>query len=417
MFIQNRSRGKDDLFDIAHRPCKELGPQVDRLRAVSEGRRNQRDGDSCQKHTTIAATKRWAHNGLTSLKVFPTLPMVAKHRCVVKREPRFMSLPVIPDLVDALRRLIDQVPRGRVTTPGALASALGNSIAARWVGHYLLHHEHDTSCVCHRVVRAGGVLGAYPQGNDEKVRRLQADGVAVVDGVVDLDLYGFLDFTSGRPLEKLARYQNRVAAKISLRPRLKVPKLLGGVDVSYASPSVGVAAYAQVNVATGELLWSTTIHREIRFPYISSYLTFRELPLLIDLLDEVHAQGKMTTVIMVDGTGVLHPRQAGIASHLGVVTGMPTIGVMKKLLCGQVDISGLQPLESRPVLLHDQCVGLAIRPTSGSRRPLFVSPGNGLNLSSAEQIVRAVLKGRRLPLPLYWADRLSRQHAKILRES
>ena len=176
-----------------------------------------------------------------------------------------------------------------------------------------------------------------------------------------------------------------------------------------------MAAYALVEVATGELLWSTTIRRAAGFPYISSYLTFRELPLLIELIDTVRAQDRIAPVILVDGTGILHPRRAGIASHLGVVTGLPTIGVTKKLLCGQVDIAGLQPLESRPVVLDDQPVGAAIRSTSGSRRPLFISPGSGLNLASAEQIVRAVLSGRRLPLPLYWADRLSRNHAKNLR--
>ena len=232
---------------------------------------------------------------------------------------------------------------------------------------------------------------------------------------VDLERYGCGDFTSDRPLQDLADYQNRVAAKVALRPRRKVPPQVGGVDVSYIGPSEGVAAYALVEVATGELLWSTTIRRPVRFPYITSYLTFRELPLLVELIDEVRGRDRLAPVVVVDGTGVLHPRQAGIASHLGVVTGLPTIGVTKKLLCGQVDIDGLQPLESRPVVLEGQPIGAAIRPASGSRRPLFISPGSGLNLASAEQIVRAVLTGRRLPLPLYWADRLSRQHAKNLR--
>ena len=325
------------------------------------------------------------------------------------------SLPPLPDLVGMLRRLIDQVPRGRATTPGALASALGNPIAARWIGHYLLHHEHDANCVCHRVLRAGGTLGAYPGGGAEKLRRLRAEGVEIVAGNVDLERYGYGDLKSDRPLEKLARYQNRLAAKVSLQRRRKVPRWVGGVDVSYISPHEGVAAYALVEVATGEMSWSTTIRRAVRFPYISSYLTFRELPLLLELIDEVRAQNRIAPVILVDGTGTLHPRRAGIACHLGVVAGLTTIGLTKKLLCGQVDINGLQPLESRPVVLDDRVIGAAIRPTSGSRRPLFVSPGNGLNLASAEQIVRAVLSGRRLPSPLYWADHLSRKHAKNLR--
>jgi deoxyribonuclease V len=307
------------------------------------------------------------------------------------------------------------VPRGRVTTAGTLAAALGNPIAARWIGHHLLHHDHDAGCVCHRVLRAGGLLGPYPEGVDEKVRRLRADGVEQVAGIVDLERYGCGDFTSDHPLQKLADYQNRLAAKVSLRPARKVPRRIGGVDVSYISPKEGVAAYALVEVATGELLWSTTIRRPVRFPYITSYLTFRELPLLMELLDEVRARDRVAPVVLVDGTGILHPRRAGIASHLGVVAGLPTIGVTKKLLCGQVDLGGLQPLESRPVVLEDQLIGAAIRPTSGSRRPLFVSPGSGLNLASAEQIVRAVLTGPRLPSPLYWADHLSRKHATNLR--
>jgi deoxyribonuclease V len=325
-----------------------------------------------------------------------------------------LRLPPIPDLVLSLQRLIGQVPCGRVTTPGALAAALGNPIAARWIGHYLLHHDHHANCACYRVLRAGGILGGYPEGDDAKIRRLRAEGVEMVAGSFDLDRYGFGDFGGDRPLEKLARYQDRIAAKVSLQARRKVPQQVGGVDVSYVSPTEGVAAYALVEVATGELLWSTTVRRAVRFPYISSYLSFRELPLLIELVDEVHAQDRIAPVILVDGTGILHPRQAGIACHLGVVTRLPTIGVTKKLLCGQVDIAGLLPLESRPVVLHDQLIGAAIRPTSGSRRPLFISPGCGLNLASAEEIVRAVLAGRRLPLPLYWADRLSRLHAKNL---
>ena len=261
-------------------------------------------------------------------------------------------LPPIPDLVLALRQLIDQVPRGRVTTPGTLAAALGNPIAARWIGHYLLHHDHVRTAFVIAFCGPAELLGPYPEGDDEKVRRLRARGSGNGRRKRRSGRYGYGDFTSDRPLEKLADYQNRVAAKVSLPPAAQGPAMVGGVDVSYVSPQEGVAAYALVEVATGELLWSTTIRRAVRFPYISSYLTFRELPLLMELIDEVRAQDRIAPVILVDGTGILHPRRAGIACHLGVVTGLPTIGVTKKLLCGQVDIDGLQPLESRPVVLR-----------------------------------------------------------------
>jgi deoxyribonuclease V len=173
-----------------------------------------------------------------------------------------------------------------------------------------------------------------------------------------------------------------------------------------------VAADALVEVATGELVWSATVRRPVRFPYVTSYLTFRELPLLVDLLDEVRAARRLSPVILVDGTGVLHPRHAGIASHLGVVTALPTIGVTKKLLVGRVDIDQLGPMESRPVAYDDEILGVAIRPTAGSRRPIFVSPGHRTDVAFADRIVRQVLTGRRLPEPLFWADRLSRQIAR-----
>ena len=351
-------------------------------------------------------------------------------------------LPPIPDLTQRLWRLIEQVPAGRVTTPGGLAKALGNANAARWIGGVMLRHDHTADCPCHRVVRAGGVLGPHPEGGMVKARRLRSEGVEVDkatdkltcphprplsrapcthgrrergEETVDLARIDFADFTSDRPLEKLARYQDRLAMKIVRGPRRKVPRLVGGVDVSYANAEQGVAAYALVEVATGTLIWSTTIRRPVRFPYIGSFLTFRELPLLVDLIAEVRAADRLAPVVMVDGTGILHPRRAGIASHLGIVADVPTIGVTKKLLCGRVDIKDMQAMESRPVFLEDDTIGAAIRPTSASSRPIYISVGNGLGLASVEQIVRAVLTGRRLPLPLYWADRLSRKDAKTSR--
>jgi deoxyribonuclease V len=119
---------------------------------------------------------------------------------------------------------------------------------------------------------------------------------------------------------------------------------------------------------------------------------------------------------MVDGTGRLHPRHAGIATHLGVVARQPTIGVTKKLLCGRVDVEGMRPLDSRPVELEGRPIGAAVRPTAGSRRPIFVSPGHRVDVALAETLVRRLLAGRRLPEPLYWADRFSRAAARETRE-
>ena len=319
----------------------------------------------------------------------------------------------IPDLPGQLRQLLAQVPAGQVTTPGALAAALGNPVAARWIGHFLLHHDHDAACPCHRAIRAGGKIGPYIAGDTEaKLQRLQAEGIEINDDRIDLDRYGFGRLVSDRPLERLSRLQETIVSMVEIRSWPEMPQMVGGVDVSYAGSGEGVAAYTLVESATGELAWSTTVRRPVRFPYISSYLTFRELPLLTDLLDEVRAADRLAPVVLIDGTGILHPRHAGIATHLGVVQSLPTIGITKRLLCGRVDLNGLRPLESRRVIHGDCAVGVALRPTAGSHRPIFVSPGHGVDLTLAEQVVRQLLRGRRLPEPLYWADRLSRQGVK-----
>ncbi len=319
----------------------------------------------------------------------------------------------IPDMVAELKHLLAQVPRGRVTTYGALADALGNRIAARWVGHWMLHHQHTVRCACHRVLLVSGALGRYAAGETAaKAKRLKKEGIEVRGDRVDLDGYGWNEFVGGRPLEALRKVQEAMVREVVLRGSGRMPRLVGGVDVSYAHAEEGVAAFTLVETEGRALVWSTTHRGPVRFPYISSYLTFREMPLLLELLEAVRAAGRLPEVLLVDGTGVLHQRHAGIATHLGVAAGLPTIGITKKLLCGRVDLEGLEPEQSRPVVLDGQVVGVALRPMASSRRPIFVSPGHRADLGFSERVVRHLLTGRRLPEPLYWAYRLSRAAAR-----
>lgn len=317
----------------------------------------------------------------------------------------------LPDLIPCLQRLLAQIPRGRVATPGDLAEALGDRLAAKWIGHYALHHDAESDCMCHRIVRAGGALGGFAHGSiSAKAKLLRAEGVPVRRETLALERFAFHEFVSDRPLERLRKMQEEIRGKLVLAwPGKRVlPPLVGGVDVGYPRPGMARAAYALVEAATGELVWSATIERPASFPYISSYLSFREIPVYLALLDAVRAAGRMAELLLVDGTGVLHARGAGVAAHLGVVAGAATIGVTKTRHCGQVDLTDMAPGESRPVLLDGRLSGAALRPAAGGGKPLFISPGNGLDLAYAEQAVRGLLFGRRLPAPIYWADRLTK---------
>jgi len=353
------------------------------------------------------------------------------------------KLPSIPDLPAALARRVEQIPPGRVATCGALARSLGDPLAARWVGEEAWRRTESLMAPMalstpphrstgsgerghapppwHRIVRADGHLG--PLSADARARKaalLVAEGLHICGDQVELCEGLLLSRFRGRqPLERLREAQREIELRVDVSsaggasPPARTgrspaePRRIAGVDVAYPARGQGRAALVTVDPTSGEAVYSRVVRRKVRFPYITSYLSFRELPLLLAVIDRAARDGQHPDILLVDGSGVLHPRGAGSASHLGVLIGRPTVGVTKKLLCGEVDIGDMAPGESRPVTREGRPFGLALRPTAGSRRPIFISPGHLIDLAEAERVVRSVLLGRRLPEPIRLADRLA----------
>ncbi len=320
------------------------------------------------------------------------------------------NLPPLPDLPYHLANLLAQVPAGRVTTYGDLAKALGDVVASRWVASFFLHDERSNTWPTHRVLRGDGSLGLYAHGGeDAKAERLADEDVAIVGGKVNLDRYGVRDFQSTRPFEALRRIQDVVPGQCSLQPEAQPPRTIAGLDVSYAEGRVGVGGYALVDVQTAELIWSTTVRCQVDFPYISSYLSFRELPVLMELLAAARAADRIADIYLIDGAGIMHPRRAGVATHFGVLADVPTIGVTKKLLAGSFDARDIPAGEPRDVTDGGELLGTAIRPRESSKKFIWISPGHRCDVTTASEVVLNMLRGRRLPEPIYWADRISRQ--------
>ena len=272
-------------------------------------------------------------------------------------------------------------------------------------------------CLCHRVVRSDGSAGRYiEEATRDKIALLTGEGVEFEnEGVREIEQAIFRSFRTARPLAALKADQEQVSGRVTLRGRRTMPDTVAGVDVSY-SGNRATGAYVLWDLGSEEKTWSVTVNQEVTFPYITGYLAFRELPLLLALVKAAREAGRLADVVIVDGSGVLHPRRVGIACHLGVLAALPTIGVSKKLLCGRVDLTDMAPEEARPVLVKGRWQGVALRATGGSRRPIFISPGHQIGVDMAELIVRRQLRGRRLPEVQYWADRLSRSRARKLPE-
>jgi deoxyribonuclease V len=324
----------------------------------------------------------------------------------------------VPDMDLALSELVEQIPRGGAATYGGLAAVLGDPVAARWVATRLLAHRHDADCRCHCVVLAGGIVGKYVSGetrNREKVARLEAEGAAVVGGRIDLDAHRFELPRSAKaaPLARLREMQAAWAEKFSSEGHADAPRSIAGLDVSYIGATRAVATYAVVEPGSLDLVWSVSIEREVRFPYISTYLAFRELPMLWDLVDAARAAGRLADIHLVDGSGVLHQRRGGVATCFGVSTGLTTIGVTKSLLFGRADRSRLSAGEWTYVRDVDGSPqGAALKTTPRGKKPIYVSPGYRIDVDAAVRIVEQSLAGHKLPEPLYWADRLSRKDAR-----
>lgn len=312
------------------------------------------------------------------------------------------ELPSLPDLSETLRHLLNQVPAGYVTTFGALAQHLGDVQAARWVAEFLRSAPADYGPV-HRVVRKSGEL---PLGATQR-ERLLAEGCPLLsDGRVDLTLAAYSLQSQERPLQILRAWQNRLAESVTLVPPATAPSTLGGIDVSYQGTNEASAAYVSVDLATGQLRWSYQIRRPVTFPYLTGYLTFREAPIVLELIHVVRQQQELDAVILVDGSGRLHPRRAGIAVAIGLLADCVTVGVSKHQLCGRV--SSEQFVKGCAAIVQNGEIVGAKLDGGSKRRTLFVSPGQGIDLATAVCLTRQAWLSQRLPLPIWYADRLSR---------
>eukprot|EP00074_Homo_sapiens_P100490 XP_016880001.1 endonuclease V isoform X17 [Homo sapiens] len=159
-------------------------------------------------------------------------------------------------------------------------------------------------------------------------------------------------------------------------------------------------------------------------PYVSGFLAFREVPFLLELVQQLREKepGLMPQVLLVDGNGVLHHRGFGVACHLGVLTDLPCVGVAKKLL--QVDglennalhkekIRLLQTRGDSFPLLGDSgtVLGMALRSHDRSTRPLYISVGHRMSLEAAVRLTCCCCRFR-IPEPVRQADICSREHIR-----
>jgi len=184
-----------------------------------------------------------------------------------------------------------------------------------------------------------------------------------------------------------------------------------GVDVAYDDErDVVVAAAVVLDAADLTVVAEATAVGTVSFPYVPGLLAFREIPTVLAALDALPCRPGL---VVCDGYGLAHPRRFGLASHLGVLTGLPTIGVAKNPFTFTYDDPGIPRGSVSPLRADADEVGRALRTREGVK-PVFVSVGHRVTLDNACAHALALTPEYRLPETTRRADALCR---RALREA
>ena len=179
--------------------------------------------------------------------------------------------------------------------------------------------------------------------------------------------------------------------------------LVAGADVSYSKKSsclyAGVVVFQLPQL---EIVEQVCVEAEASFPYIPGLLTFREAPTLLKAFQQLQTT---PDVVLFDGQGIAHPRGMGLASHMGLLLNLPTIGCAKSVLVGSYSNLGNEKGSQVPIVFRDKIVGVALR-SRNNVKPIFISIGHKIDLETAVAVVQSCLGKFRIPEPIRKAHNL-----------
>lgn len=235
---------------------------------------------------------------------------------------------------------------------------------------------------------------------------------------------------SGMDREEMTRIQNKIGQEADFSDSSEFndleDKAIVGIDQAFLNDKAVSGAVVMQN---GEVIEKQHALADAEIPYIPGLLAFREAPAIVKALEKISVN---PDILVLDGSGRIHFRQAGIATHIGVLHDTPSIGVAKKLLCGKPEESLDQELQegrcvrilsdNRMNLENGQTVGHAYQSrqySSPNRKinPLFVSSGHGVSAETSVDVVSKLCEGYKLPEPTRRADKYVDEVKRELRKS
>jgi len=208
-------------------------------------------------------------------------------------------------------------------------------------------------------------------------------------------------------IERARRIQQKISKRIITEDRLPSRlDLVAGIDISYVEGSA-VASVAVLRYNTLKVVEVKRGHVKERFPYVPTLLLFREAPAVFRVLPKIESK---PDVYLIDAHGLAHPYRCGLASYVGVIKRIPTIGVAKSRLCGDV---GEHIDDIAPILENGETIGVELI-TKRGERPVYVSVGNMVSLSKAIEVVKHCTRNHRIPEPLRAAHKAVKERISEL---
>lgn len=206
--------------------------------------------------------------------------------------------------------------------------------------------------------------------------------------------------------EEAIQIQEALKSRIVLKKTFSKVETIGGADVAYSkSENLLFGAIVVLSFPDMEILGTATCDGKTPFPYIPTLLSFREGPILIKTFQKLKIK---PDVMVYDGQGIANPRRMGLASHMGLWLDLPSIGCAKTPLLDEFVPPGPSRGSFEWIRREGKKVGAVLR-TKEKVKPLFVSPGHRIDLSTSIHLILESCKGFRIPEPLRKAHQASRK--------
>ncbi len=205
-------------------------------------------------------------------------------------------------------------------------------------------------------------------------------------------------------LAELKREQFKLAPKVVLRDSFTSIKTIAGTNCIPIGNKL-LAGVVVCEFPSMKLLEKKTYLLDNPLPYQPGFQAYREMPAIIEAYNRLEQE---PDVILVSGSGIVHPRRIGLASHLGLALNKATIGVTESRLCGQV--------QQGKIIVENEIRGFEIK-TREFSNPIYVSPGHLVSLGTVLNVIpKTIQYPHKLPEPLHLAHKLARKKAKELHE-